>query len=54
MHDERVARRYQRGRALSVEVLERWRAAEGPHVASGAISVVDIGAHTATIARRHW
>lgn len=47
---ERVAARYQQGRALAAEVLDRWASAVSPHLPSGLIRVVDVGAGTGIFA----
>lgn len=43
---ERVAARYQQGRSLPADVLDRWAAAVEPHLPPGPIRVVDVGAGT--------
>jgi ubiquinone/menaquinone biosynthesis C-methylase UbiE len=47
---ERVAARYQQGRALAADVLERWREAVVPYLATGPIRVADVGAGTGIFA----
>ena len=47
---ERVADRYQRGRSLGPEVLDRWAAAVRPYLPPGPVRVVDVGAGTGIFA----
>jgi ubiquinone/menaquinone biosynthesis C-methylase UbiE len=47
---ERVATRYQEGRSLGADVLERWGDAVKPYLPSGPMRVVDVGAGTGIFA----
>src|SRR5438876_12037788 len=47
---ERVAVRYQEGRSLPAEVLERWGSAVRPYLRPGPMRVVDVGAGTGIVA----
>jgi ubiquinone/menaquinone biosynthesis C-methylase UbiE len=47
---ERVAARYQQGRSLAADVLDRWRDAVVRHLAPGPIRVADVGAGTGIFA----
>jgi len=47
---ERVAARYQQGRSLGAEVLDRWRDAVVPYLPTGPIRVADVGAGTGIFA----
>jgi ubiquinone/menaquinone biosynthesis C-methylase UbiE len=47
---ERVASRYQRGRSLAADVLERWGDAVKPYLPAGPVRVADVGAGTGMFA----
>jgi SAM-dependent methyltransferase len=47
---ERVAARYQQGRSLAADVLDRWATAVEPYLPPGPIRVVDVGAGTGIFA----
>jgi ubiquinone/menaquinone biosynthesis C-methylase UbiE len=47
---ERVAARYQEGRSLAADVLDRWRDAVVPYLPTGPIRVADVGAGTGIFA----
>ena len=47
---ERVATRYQQGRSLAAEVLDRWGDAVKPYLPAGPIRVADVGAGTGNFA----
>jgi ubiquinone/menaquinone biosynthesis C-methylase UbiE len=47
---ERVASRYQRGRSLAADVLERWGDAVKPYLPTGPVRVADVGAGTGIFA----
>jgi ubiquinone/menaquinone biosynthesis C-methylase UbiE len=47
---ERVAARYQEGRSLAADVLDRWREAVLPYLPTGPIRVADVGAGTGIFA----